>query len=102
MTSSMDVFNSYKLEHGLAVIVRQQTQGRGMYYIWHLINILVFNYFMLITFYYHVIVIKIFYINFKEEAKIFGLVQKVLPYLACNFMCLLIQYLEDEFQFYNI
>lgn len=27
----MDVFNSYKLGHGLAVIVRQQTQGRGMY-----------------------------------------------------------------------
>ncbi|XP_043801888.1 biotin--protein ligase isoform X2 [Apis laboriosa] len=29
MTSSMDVFNGYKLGHGLAVIVRQQTQGRG-------------------------------------------------------------------------
>lgn len=45
MTSSMDVFNGYKLGHGLAVIVRQQTQGRGMYYMWHLINILTFNLF---------------------------------------------------------
>lgn len=41
----MDVFNGYKLGHGLAVIVRQQTQGRGMYYMWHLINILTFNLF---------------------------------------------------------
>ncbi|XP_003492639.1 biotin--protein ligase isoform X1 [Bombus impatiens] len=29
MTSSMDVFNGHQLGHGLAVIVRQQTQGRG-------------------------------------------------------------------------
>ena len=27
----MDIFNGYQLEHGLAVIVRQQTQGQGMY-----------------------------------------------------------------------
>ncbi|XP_026672843.1 biotin--protein ligase [Ceratina calcarata] len=29
MTSSMDVFNGHKLRHGLAVIVRQQTNGKG-------------------------------------------------------------------------
>lgn len=29
MTSSMDVFNGHKLWHGLAVIVRRQTNGRG-------------------------------------------------------------------------
>lgn len=27
----MDIFNGHQLEHGLAVIVRQQTQGQGMY-----------------------------------------------------------------------
>lgn len=26
----MDIFNGHQLGHGLAVIVRQQTQGRGM------------------------------------------------------------------------
>ncbi|KAF3428083.1 hypothetical protein E2986_00055 [Frieseomelitta varia] len=31
MTSSMNIFNGHQLEHGLAVIIRQQTQGQGMY-----------------------------------------------------------------------
>lgn len=39
MTSSMDIFNGHQLEHGLAVIVRQQTQGQGMYSnMFHLIS----------------------------------------------------------------
>lgn len=31
MTSSMNVFNGHQLQHGLAVIVREQTEGRGMF-----------------------------------------------------------------------
>lgn len=43
-----------------------------------------------------------FCMNFKEGVKICGSVQKVQHCSHCNFMCLLIPYLEDESQFCNI